>query len=65
MIHTTQENIEAVAKAAVPAGTGLMLFGVPLEPIAIVLGIIYTIAMTLHLLWKWHKEYHEYRRKTP
>lgn len=62
---TNHEHVETVAKAAVPAGTGMMLFGVPLEPIAIVLGIIYTIAMTLHLLWKWHKEYHEYRRKTP
>jgi len=54
----------ATAKAAVPVGTGLMIFDVITQPIAVVLGIVYTLAMLAHLLWKWNKEYHEYRRKT-
>lgn len=59
-----QETIASVPKAAVPVGTAAMAFGSITEPIAVILGIIYTALMLAHLLWKWNKEYREYNRKT-
>lgn len=59
-----QETIASVPKAAVPVGTAAMAFGSITEPVAVILGIVYTLCMLAHLLWKWNKEYHEHASKT-